>query len=626
MKTIFRNFMLFSSFISLFIFGCDKTPTDPNGGALDSTGSITASELGKAEMENVFLANKNNPLSSTSDFDRVDFSRASTYFKDALAKNPNNADANLGAALCEILTLYADVEIHDAIKQWESFDSSGTGMRSPILRFGIPTGTKDMNLPLSYLGSNLLKIIQSTKTDPPTIAKMQDILKRKLVPRLDYAIARLEMIEKNPTFRFKITGKMQGDANLSPLYLDLTEVYVMDAMLQAMKSVTSMFFIFRFDLASYKTSDIVTAISQNNTTFFVLASDGQQQSQTVKSSLLAGISKIRSGINFLKSETGYQDDHVIRIKTTSSGGIESKDLDTTLAYLTRAEQSLNSTFTVEVRDADTDGNTYMIDVSLSAFFANPPQNPKLNWLPSYTVDTSSTGSIQWHWTAQDYASFTFPDPTLGGLLPGMTTPKLKRLLYIDEEYGYYLECYFNQNQWPSTFVSGTARLKVNGIFYQPKPERNSYPSGWGFQCHFLITDVVGYQGTVYVAINNGAESKVITDIPINVRAKTRENLGVVIDAAPTTITAQVSSAIPRYVSLTLGNWGGFRIERATGTSGAFSQLTLTNGFSYDDKTVASGTTYQYRIMPFYYYGWTGSGQILGGLENNYSNIVTVSVP
>jgi hypothetical protein len=596
----------------MFIFGCDKTPTE---------GEPTTSDMGIAELENVILANKNNSLSSTADFDKIDLSRANAYFKEALSKDANNLDANLGAALCEILTLYADAEIRDAIRQWENSGSQSGSLQSPILRFGIPSGTKDMDMPLNYLGSNLLKIIKSAKTDPPTIAKMQDILKRKLAPRIDFAIARLAIIEKNQSFLFKITGKMQGDANLSPLYIDLTEIYLMDAMLQTMKSIMSMFFIFRFELASYQTADIVTALDQNNTSFFVLASDGQQWSQTSISSFLTGINKIRSGISFLKNETGNKSDHVIRIKTSNASGIDSTALNADLESLARIERYLTSTFSTEGWFWDSDLNPYTIDINLSAIFANPPQNPKKNWFPSYTVDTTATGDIVWHWTARDYQSFAFPDATLGGLLPGMTSEKLKRIFLLDEEFGYYLECHFSQYQYPYSSAIRTARLEVNGISYQPKPERSETAD-----CHFLITDVVGTQGTVYATLHTGAEVKIVTNVPINIRSKTHENLYVSLNVAPTTLTAQLSSTIPRYVTLTIGDWQGYNIERSLVTLGGFTPLASMYGNSYNDKTVSSGTTYRYRLMPFGYYSWSFPGQISGGIENNYSNIVTVTIP
>jgi hypothetical protein len=66
-----------------------------------------------------------------------------------------------------------------------------------------------------------------------------------------------------------------------------------------------------------------------------------------------------------------------------------------------------------------------------------------------------------------------------------------------------------------------------------------------------------------------------------------------------------------------GNESGFRIERATGSSGSFSQIATksSNVVSHIDATVAANTTYRYRVRAYNSAG-----------NSPYSNITTISVP
>jgi hypothetical protein len=278
-----------------------------------------------------------------------------------------------------------------------------------------------MNLPIATLGKNLVKIFKVATTDPPTITEMQAVIRDRILPRIDYAIARLAIVEQHPEFELKITGKMQGSPGQKDLYLDLTEVYIMDAALQGIKASIEQFLVFKFTLSAYTTRGVVTAIRQDNTDFFVLASDGATHAQNVKSSLVNAVGKIRSGVIFLKGETDNQDDDIIK---RGSGGVAVKDLDTVLTYLNKVEAALAGTYSVDLKGADSDNKDYTIQVNLSNFFGNLPQNPKQAWFPTYTVDTASGGGILWHWQAQDYPSFTFPDPTFSGLFPGMSIETL----------------------------------------------------------------------------------------------------------------------------------------------------------------------------------------------------------
>jgi hypothetical protein len=651
MKTLSALFMLLVGTISLFIIpGCEKSAsTEPAGTNVDTLSSSTNSSLGMTEMENQFYFMATNHFSTSGDYDRVDFSKASTYFKKAIADNPNNLDANIGSALCEVFTGYADPDVNAAIKAWEGYTPGQSTLA--LANVHIPGGTKDMTIPISALASNLMKIVRTATTDPPTIAKMQELLKTKLLPRLDYALACLAVIEQHQDFRMRISGKMQGDMKLNPVYMDLTEVYLLDAMIRGVRAMVGQFLVYQFNLNSYTSSALLQALNQTNTSFFVLAADGKAQSTAVKSGIIATIGKIRSAVNFLKSQTGDQSNNIIKIKQGNNGGIAMSDLDTVLAYLTKAEDALANGVTITADNADSDGNTYSVKVVLSAFFDNPPQNPKQAWLPAYTLDSSAHGDILWHWTQQDYASFTFPDPTFGGIFPTMTNDQLKRLLYIDESFAWQVQFYVSK--YSSSQTAFGARIDINGKSYFPKASRtytSSYYDSWSNIWNsygsftFYVTDQATGTARVFVS-SNGSETELDLSAPATVTPKTYTYINADLTPTPQIFGRKDSSysySTYKYVKViriyypSNSGYGNnyFVIERDSIGSAVFSKYDAgyfdwkfssnsINYYGYDDVNVTKGKQYQYRVrrsQPYYYY------DIIGYPKNSYSNSVSVIAP
>ena len=578
---------------------CDKSPT-----ASDSEKATAKNEEAYAELE--------NQLSSSGSLDTKDFTKAEQLYTDALAADPTNTTANFGAAFAKVLNVNGDAQVKDMINRWKAWDP---GFQSSLLNFGIPKGTKDMNVPITTLGKNLVKIFQVATTDPPTIAEMQVVIRDRILPRIDYAIARLAVVEQHQDFEMKISGKMQGSPGQKDLYLDLTEVYVMDAALQGIKASIEQFLVFKFTLSAYTTKAVVTAIKQDNADFFVLASDGAAHAQNVKTALGNAVGKIRSGINFLKGETDNQDDDIIK---KGNNGIAVKDLDTVLTYLTKVESALNGTYSFDLKDADSDHNDYTIQVNFSNFFANLPQKPKQAWFPTYTVDTTSGGDLQWHWFATDYASFTFPDPTFSGLFPGMSNETLKRLMYIDQEFAWQfsVNLYDDDSGLPS---SASLKIVINGKTYNSKP--SSYYSSYSRDCDFVIMDNDTKPVQQIIAVLNGIETTLQFGGTVpTVHLKSYDYGQADITLAPQNITASYSS---NSIFVNLMRYANYKIQRSV-NSGSFVEVSSTYASSYNDTNLASKTTYSYRALRlssgFFYSGYYASRQ------NNYTNTVTVTTP
>jgi hypothetical protein len=602
MKKARMFFILAITALELPFAGCDQTQSTD---AEDEKTANEKSTQAYTEMENLFA--------SSGDITDKNFSNVEKLYADAVAADPTNATANFGAAFSHILNTMSDTAIRNTINRW---DNVPLNSRSSMLKFGIPTGTNEMVLPTQTLGKNLVKIIQTATSDPPTITEMQNLMRDRVLPRINYALARLAVVEKNPAFELRISGKMQGNVNKKDVYLDLTEVYVMDAMLYGMKSVVEQFLVFRFDLPNYTTKAAVAALQQNSTSFFVLASDGAVRAQSVKASLLGAVGKLRSGVTFLKNETDDQDNDIIK---RGNDGLSVSDIDTMLVYLNKIESALTGTFTIEVKDADSDNNDYTISVSLNTFYNNLPQNPKAAWFPAYTVDSTANGDLQFRFQAQDYASFTFPDPTFSGLFPGMSNETLKRLLYIDEEFAWQVSVSMNDQN--GTLGSSTSmKMVVNGITYTPKQGYNSYSDSWWRSFDFYIQSGDGLPVQL-IAVVNGV------DVPLQlygtvprVRLKKSDYINADVTTAPKNITAQYMQP---NITVTLQQSAVYRMERSV-NNGAFTVVDSSSyRYSYTDGAVGAKTTYSYRAMriaSYYPYGFYAYR------PNNYTNTVSVTTP
>jgi hypothetical protein len=333
------------------------------------------------------------------------------------------------------------------------------------------------------------------------------------------------------------------------------------------------------------------------------------------------ISRFKSSIQYLKSETDTQDDDVIKI---GNDGVSAADLDTVLTYLDKASNALTGEVSVFVKDADSDNNDYTIRINLGKLFDNIPDNPKQAWLPPYTVDSTAQGDIQLKFTQQTYDAFTFPDPTLGGILPGMTNETLKRLLFIDEEFAWRLEVSLKDDDYSLT-SSTIVKLLINGKTYTPKPSNYSGPTSPGYMYFdFYILDNANQPVQQVTAVVNGQDVPITVVKPMQVNLKHYDYLNADITRAPQNITGQLLSS-PYRAQLTFNRSAVYRIERAAGT-GSFVKIDSLYTYSYTDNSVALHTTYQYRAMrtsawdQYYYYDYYGYR------SNNYTNTVTIQVP
>jgi len=245
---------------------------------------------------------------------------------------------------------------------------------------------------------------------------------------------------------------MQGDNLEDPIEIDLTEIYVALTELHLMKAVGNLFISYNFDVPSYDSLGLEHMISQTSS-FLNLRSGGAQAMSDVKASFVAAVTNLEAAINFLEAETDNQNDDLIRI---GGDGIAQADLDSVQVELQDARDAMDDggTYTL-VEDFNGDGVDQSVAFALGALFDNPLDNFKAVF-PTYSSriesDSATYFDYQWHpdsgwieveithyfytgvitWQAASYAQWILPNPTINGLLPGMTDSQFKTTFGISE--------------------------------------------------------------------------------------------------------------------------------------------------------------------------------------------------
>jgi hypothetical protein len=575
-------------------------------------------------MEAEFFKWVNGSYNKPTDFDQLTFQQSNTLYKEALTLDPNNKDAQFGVGMTEMLTAYADPEINSLIKQIDS-SMNDNKLEKSFYNGLLPISTSQMEVPLVTSASNIFAVQKLALTDPPLISKIQQVLKDKLLPRIQTAIDKLSKLDTDTTFSFTVTGKMQGDPNLKPYKIYCTEVALSNGLMNGLKFMLEQFLIYQFPLADYKQATLLSALAQSNTTFFVLAPDGQQRAANAKTALQTMITKIQTGIQMLETFSNKKADAIIKI---GNDGLKQTDLDSVKKYLTKALSAFNQSVTVHLEDADTDGNDYDIQINLGNFFSNLPQNPKQAYLPPYNVVAVGTDKIDIKFVAQTYNQFIFPDPTFGNTYPGMTNETLKRILQIDKNYAYRLDGFaqFEYNYWPG-INNATIKIYTQTGSYTAKTD-------WGeFELYVrsatttpdkILKYTIDYgSGEVELKFND-------TTRTLDVLAKQHDWVEIIIPKKAENLTA-IAYTNPLRVQL---NWkvngsgsgySQFVVERKTLT-GQFVKIheQTFNNFNFTDNNVSSGSTYQYRIRTNNASEKQGSYSYLFPKESFYSNIVTIT--
>lgn len=349
---------------AVVLFTCDQlqTPLDNAGNTPgDSTGNgdgsgstqLTVQDLvdsANTALGEFMVTNMNNPPEDPLSVNYSTLSNINTLYRSAVEMDSTNSGANFGAGLTELLLIVEDgSSFTTEIQRWQAFmdttnifgeplqSTSGTGKVAANQTTLLAKNPLSLETSPKISASAYLKAMMSLPKyaqDYPEFSDWQDLLESTLLKRVDYAIDRLAVVEKDTSFAFTITPAMQGDSLATPRELDLTEVYLFDSFLHGIKAVGDIAIAYNVNLSPYDTTAFDRL--EPGGSFMTLRKAGD-----MKAALAAinGIfDKADDALDFLANEPDDQTNDVIVVSPTPVEG----EPTVTSEEITLAHQSIDS--------------------------------------------------------------------------------------------------------------------------------------------------------------------------------------------------------------------------------------------------------------------------------------------
>lgn len=423
----------------LVVTGCEDDPTGPDNDNEDIEAARTLIDEGfvllAAAFENV------DPQSETP----ADFLTPKAKFEDALELDPDNNDARLGLVLCEIGLLTQNQTLLAAIGgiiPMGPFGKAAPGSSAPGFRRALGDITEpggDLLSPggwLTWMQGRMTKVMQEGPA--PDLEPLQNAVETIIIPVVDAVIALLVVVEADVTWTFMLSPTLQGFEDLEgDLEIDVTDILLIDAFMQVLKSQLHFFVSYNLNLPDFEDeTSVIAALNQTDGPFLALRTNGAANMGSVRTSLLAAITKMKLFGVSLALETDDQTDDLIKIDPTGDEGPNPEDLVEIAEDLDDLEKILNGPHDVEDVDFNGDGTVDALDVltvDLSSFFTSPIQDFK-QILPPYTWN-SQYMTFLWDGWPEDISLWVFPTPIMGGIFPGLTTDTaFKAFFSIPTEY------------------------------------------------------------------------------------------------------------------------------------------------------------------------------------------------
>jgi hypothetical protein len=297
---------------------------------------------------------------------------------------------------------------------------------------------------------------------PPTLEEHQALVSDFVEPALVDALSLLGEVD-DPEFVFFLTPGMQGEDPIGTptLELDQSEVLALRAALETAVASIDVFLAYRTVPSPYGPAGFSAAMEEGST--FLSLDPGEAGRLTdARERLLRAVDLMDRAFDFMVAETDDQADDVVRYEPAGP------PFDCDLEYTGRAFPCrMNRLDVQDVRDvladiggmlagpytvvrgiglgSDDDFLLQDVVVDASKFFVSPISDLKA-LLPAYEV---SEGDF--HWVALAFDEWLFPDPSLNGILPNVTTTnELKAIVGGD---GLWQDAAYEIDTWGSITVN-----------------------------------------------------------------------------------------------------------------------------------------------------------------------------
>jgi hypothetical protein len=362
-----------------------------------------------------------------------DVAGANQHFKDALAKDAGNAQANLGAGVTEIYLLQGDPDVSDLIDLFNSNVGGGLptaprpGLAAPALRPALPLRTSSrasealarMNLTprarYDFIGGAgaLLQFLLRSVADPPPISTIQQVIRLKVLPKLAYAEARLNLVETNPSFVWTLPPSVTGLA--SNLEIDIADVLLLDALINTVQGTLEIPIAYNVSVPNYNSVNAESLFTNPGSDWGTLYADGSLLLSDARGDWLTGIARANAAVASIQSESDDQSDDLIPIAALGT----STDIAEFLSGLSDLQAALSGPVYVRFTNRYAAADSERVNAGL--FFTNPVTDLR-TIAPDHTFDVN-------HQFVPDNP-LNLPDPTFHGILPDLTNDRIRYLLGI----------------------------------------------------------------------------------------------------------------------------------------------------------------------------------------------------
>lgn len=424
---------------------------------------------------------------SVADLDDVSFAHVNQLFHDALDLSPSNDTAAFGAAVTGIFLLEDDPQLRQIADEWEAWlEEDDAPPIIPLTRIaGVPASlrwgraTLPLELPLAdmeglaragLVASDLARAPLGARVDPPDISGYREVLLDVVVPALAEAAELLEEIESS-AFVFTVTEAMQGEMEneAEVLELDLTEVLILRAGLEVAIAGAEIASAYSLEPNPLGAQEFVTAMTPGST-FLQLEADGAALLEEALDRLRAAPDLVVAALDNLEAESDDQSDDILKIGVD---GASQEDIDEARSIAEDVGDALFSPTDITFEEGDPDELTITFDAK--QFFLNPIEDLKAA-IPPYEVFTAMEESQVvpvFVWQDLNLDDWDFPDPTFHGVLPGMTSERLRTDLGLGDVFfelsvaaGYYNLITIDGDDCDALAMTNGLGCQVDAVYYQ----------------------------------------------------------------------------------------------------------------------------------------------------------------
>ena len=450
------NKLLFFSFLSFLAWSCGEEGND--SGAAPSEEDINEAavifEEAYSDMENIFSELEESDLTDL----EAEMTLTYLQIEEALELDPNNLDANFSLGLMSFMLILSSNSFDDMLNQWEEyFDETTPFEYNPYnlfmgkSGFGLPTSAEKISVPIEPFILAPIRIMTMPSDYVPQFSELQDIIRTDILPYVDSGISALALIQENPDYVFTVSSAMQPDVGSSALEMDMTEVYIIDMMLHALKAICNTLIGHNFNFITHDANGILEELNLGSD-FGTLNTNGGDDLLAAHNAMQNAITKLENAIDFLESETDDQgNDMIVQLDDPSEyqevrdGLVEVRNAITqpTWLYFSTESEYYDYNYGYYYNEED---DSILVDIQ--QFYLNPFQDLK-QLLPPYVVTTQNI--VDWDYLESVDAYYNYSDQPL--LYFEVDIEDVNEYSYF--EYALEIDPYGNRNadDWYDNVVS-----------------------------------------------------------------------------------------------------------------------------------------------------------------------------